>query len=82
MYVLWKTTGDERWRERGWAIFEAIEREAKTVAGYGTVNNVGIVSGDKDNSMPRFVGISPLCCVRLTRALLLLLPRSFFLAET
>ena len=29
-YVLWKVTGDEVWRERVWAVFEAIEKHAKT----------------------------------------------------
>ncbi|KAG7093987.1 hypothetical protein E1B28_007617 [Marasmius oreades] len=36
-YILWRTTGDERWRDRGWAIFEAIERHAKTEYGYASV---------------------------------------------
>ena len=29
-YYMWRTTGDEVWRERGWAVFRAIEKEAKT----------------------------------------------------
>ncbi|KAL0060424.1 hypothetical protein AAF712_012793 [Marasmius tenuissimus] len=36
-YILWRTTGDERWRDRGWAVFQAIEKHAKTEYGYASV---------------------------------------------
>lgn len=39
-YILWRTTGDVRWRERGWAVFEAIERHARQTAGYASILNV------------------------------------------
>ncbi|KAG6333529.1 hypothetical protein ID866_5565 [Astraeus odoratus] len=39
-YILWRVTGDERWRHRGWRVFQAIEREAKTPAGYACVDRV------------------------------------------
>ena len=60
-YYLWRTTGDPRWRERGWAVFEAIEREARTSTGYATIQNVelsvvGIKDGalNKKDEMPSF----------------------------
>lgn len=39
-YILWRVTGDVRWRYRGWHVFQAIEREAKTPSGYTCVDRV------------------------------------------
>ncbi|KAH9951155.1 glycoside hydrolase [Amylocystis lapponica] len=52
-YIMWRTTGDERWRERGWAVFEAIEREAKTPSGYASLESVESSPARKKNEMPR-----------------------------
>ncbi|TFK51900.1 glycoside hydrolase family 47 protein [Heliocybe sulcata] len=54
LYLMWRTTGDERWRERSWAIFQSIERELKTTTGYTiakVVYNDPITLG---NSMPSY----------------------------
>ncbi|KAG5650901.1 hypothetical protein H0H81_010599, partial [Sphagnurus paluster] len=40
LYVMWKTTGEEKWRERGWEIFSAIERHVRTPYGYASVERV------------------------------------------
>lgn len=53
-YLLWRTTGDEAWRERGWAVFEAIQREAKTPNGYASVRSVDESPAGKKNEMPSF----------------------------
>lgn len=37
---MWKTTGDEVWRERGWAVFKAIERHCRLRVGYASVASV------------------------------------------
>ncbi|KAF9269091.1 seven-hairpin glycosidase [Marasmius fiardii PR-910] len=52
-YILWRTTGDERWRDRGWAIFQAIEKHAKTEYGYASVLAVDKTPVWKDE-MPSF----------------------------
>ncbi|EKM81658.1 hypothetical protein AGABI1DRAFT_54540 [Agaricus bisporus var. burnettii JB137-S8] len=54
LYLLWKTTGDWRWRARGWAIFEAIEKEAKTSRGYANLQFVERTPGSLQNSMPSY----------------------------
>ncbi|KAH9012123.1 seven-hairpin glycosidase [Lactarius pseudohatsudake] len=52
-YLLWRTTGDEMWRERGWEVFEALEREARVEGGgYASVENVHHIGGSKIDSMP------------------------------
>ncbi|KAK2462665.1 hypothetical protein APHAL10511_005398 [Amanita phalloides] len=52
LFYLWKATGDDRWRERGWEIFQAIEEWCKANYGYATVNSVDIEPFGKDNDMP------------------------------
>ncbi|KAF4567315.1 hypothetical protein EYR40_006312 [Pleurotus pulmonarius] len=54
LYLLWKVTGDHRWRERGWLIFEAIERETKTKSGYASLRSVEVKPGVQDDSMPSY----------------------------
>ncbi|KAA1469131.1 seven-hairpin glycosidase [Dentipellis sp. KUC8613] len=53
-YVLWRTTGDPVWRERGWAVFEAIQRSALVSAGYASVTDVYNGAGPKKNEMPSY----------------------------
>jgi len=52
LFYLWKTTGDERWRERGWEIFLAIEERCKTEFGYANVASVDDAPFRNDNDMP------------------------------
>ncbi|KAF8909304.1 glycoside hydrolase family 47 protein [Gymnopilus junonius] len=54
LYVLWKVTGDEKWRSRGWDIFEALERETKTSNGYASLQFVDRIPSQKVDSMPSY----------------------------
>ncbi|EIW79066.1 glycoside hydrolase family 47 protein [Coniophora puteana RWD-64-598 SS2] len=58
LYVMWRVTGDAVWRERGWAIFEAIERGAVPTGpggvGYASVRDVDVGGGGWKNEMPSF----------------------------
>ena len=60
-YLLWRTTGDEVWRERGWAVFQAIERETKTASGYASLHSVTQTPAQKKDEMPRCVPIMRPC---------------------
>jgi mannosyl-oligosaccharide alpha-1,2-mannosidase len=53
MYVLYKTTGDPKWRERGWKIFELIEKYATTEYGYASVDKVDMVPPRLIDDIPR-----------------------------
>ena len=55
LFMLWKTTRDPKWRERAWAVFEALEREARTEAGYAVVGDVQSARGVRRDEMPRCV---------------------------
>lgn len=69
-------TGDVKWRERGYGIFKAIEKHAKTPMGYSNVRDI-----DSDrimvlDDMPRY------CAYFLVFLSLLIGNFSWFLAET
>ncbi|KAJ7199252.1 glycoside hydrolase family 47 protein [Mycena pura] len=36
-YIMWRTTGDIKWRERGWAVFQSLEKYARVRYGYTSV---------------------------------------------
>ncbi|KZV66310.1 glycoside hydrolase family 47 protein [Peniophora sp. CONT] len=53
MFVLWRTTRDERWRVHGWNMFQAIVRSARKDTGYASVLNVEEWPPSHKDSMPR-----------------------------
>ncbi|KAF7317660.1 alpha-1,2-Mannosidase [Mycena kentingensis (nom. inval.)] len=53
-YMLWRTTGDEIWRERGWAVFQAIERHARVERGYASLAKVDQVPAKHLDEMPSY----------------------------
>ncbi|KAJ7250458.1 glycoside hydrolase family 47 protein [Mycena haematopus] len=54
LYIMWRVTGETKWREMGWRIFEAIERETRTPIGYASLKTVEISPGIKMDSMPSY----------------------------
>jgi len=52
LFLLWKTTGEEKWRERGWEIFQSIEEHSKTEYGYTNIKSVDYAPFKKDDDMP------------------------------
>ncbi|KAJ7097275.1 glycoside hydrolase family 47 protein [Mycena belliarum] len=59
LYILWRVTGEAKWREMGWRIFKAIERETRTPVGYASLRTVEVTPGVKQDSMPRCVNPLP-----------------------
>ncbi|KAF8552304.1 glycoside hydrolase family 47 protein [Imleria badia] len=53
-YILWRTTGDVKWRHRGWRVFQAIERYTKTASGYTSVDNVNTAHPTPLDAMPSY----------------------------
>jgi mannosyl-oligosaccharide alpha-1,2-mannosidase len=43
LYVLYRITGDPKYQEYGWEIFEAIEKYCKTPTAYTTIRSVDFV---------------------------------------
>lgn len=54
IYLLWKTTGNPIWRERGYEIYKAIEKHTKTPYGYASVKGVDSVPPRFENEMPSY----------------------------
>ena len=49
---MWRTTGDVKWRERGYGIFQAIKKHTRTEYGFSTVQERnGLV--EQLDDMPR-----------------------------
>lgn len=57
---MWRTTGDVKWRERGFAIFEAIEKHSRTEYGYASVGSIAYAPHTKIDDMPRYCAVLPL----------------------
>ena len=53
MFIMYRTTKDVKWRERGWQIWEAIESKTRTASGYASVHGVEAVYPPRSDSMPR-----------------------------
>ncbi|CCA71679.1 related to alpha-mannosidase [Serendipita indica DSM 11827] len=54
MYLLWKTTGDPVWRERGWKMFESINKWTRRDNGYSSIYYVNSDEPHPVDDMPSF----------------------------
>jgi mannosyl-oligosaccharide alpha-1,2-mannosidase len=51
---MWRTTGDVKWRERGYRIFQAMEKHTRTEYGYTSIRGVNTKIVQKLDDMPRY----------------------------
>ena len=49
-FYLWRLTRDPVWRERGWAVFESLQKHCRTRTGYAALAE----GGKQEDSMPSF----------------------------
>lgn len=63
IFVLYRTTGDPKWRDRGWQIWDSIARNTRTSSGFATAIRLNSETPVLEESMPRSVII--LSCVVL-----------------
>ena len=54
-YLMWRLTGDVKWRERGWSVFVALERHARVGDAYASIKDVHKTPVTHENDMPRCV---------------------------
>ncbi|KAJ8507991.1 hypothetical protein ONZ45_g9694 [Pleurotus djamor] len=54
LFLMWKVTGESKWRERGWWIFQNLEKESKTNSGFASLLSVEVSPAPKDDSMPSY----------------------------
>ena len=55
---MWRTTGDSKWRDRGWALFEGIENNAMLGTAYASLADVRKVPAPHTDELPRYVVIT------------------------
>jgi len=71
VFYMWRITGDPIWQDKGWRMWESIEKASWTQLAYSAVSNVNDIESAKLDSMERHAFIS-----------FILLMCSFWLAET
>ncbi|KAF8528811.1 seven-hairpin glycosidase [Hysterangium stoloniferum] len=54
MYIMYRTTGESKWRNRGWRIWEAIVAKTKTDSGFATVVSVDTEDPVRQESLPSY----------------------------
>ncbi|CAK5272571.1 unnamed protein product [Mycena citricolor] len=51
-YVMWRTTGEVKWRERGWSVFQSLQKYTRVKHGFTTVRHLDEIPFQFDD-MPR-----------------------------
>lgn len=54
LYYMWRMTGNEKWRERGWEVFKSLQRYTRTTYGYASLTSVTVKMPQKKDEMPSF----------------------------
>ncbi|ETN46613.1 uncharacterized protein HMPREF1541_00799 [Cyphellophora europaea CBS 101466] len=54
VFIMYRLTGDQKWRDKGWAMFQAVEPAARTGAGHATVRDVTSQLGEVEDTMESF----------------------------
>eukprot|EP01126_Amoeba_proteus_P023409 TRINITY_DN2352_c0_g1_i20.p1 TRINITY_DN2352_c0_g1~~TRINITY_DN2352_c0_g1_i20.p1 ORF type:complete len:606 (+),score=123.99 TRINITY_DN2352_c0_g1_i20:1182-2999(+) len=54
LFVLYRKTGKQIYRDWGWAIFQAFEKHCKTEAGFSGLTNVGVVPAEHNDKTESF----------------------------
>lgn len=64
-YIMWRTTGDSKWRDRGWALFEGIENHAMLGTAYASLADVRTVPAPHTDELPRYNTLVTIASTRL-----------------
>jgi mannosyl-oligosaccharide alpha-1,2-mannosidase len=54
VFIMFRLTGDPIWREKGWAMFEAVNRHTRTMLAYSAINDVTSAAPVYKDSMESF----------------------------
>jgi mannosyl-oligosaccharide alpha-1,2-mannosidase len=54
LFVLYRITGDKKYQERGWKIWESIEKWCKTSTAYSGLQDVTSETSKQNNNMESF----------------------------
>jgi hypothetical protein len=67
VFYMYRVTGDPIWQEKGWQMWQAIERVSWTELAYSAITNVNDANSTQADSMERYISLlfpscSPLVC--------------------
>lgn len=54
VFIMYRLTGDEKWREKGWKMFQAVEAATRTASGHATLKDVTSQLGELRDVMESF----------------------------
>jgi mannosyl-oligosaccharide alpha-1,2-mannosidase len=54
LFVLWRTTHDQKWRDYGWDVLQALNKHCRTGSGYAGLRDVTQVPPNKDDQQQSF----------------------------
>lgn len=54
VFIMYRLTGDTAWRDKGWKMFEAVERATRTASGHAMVKDVTSILGEMGDTMESF----------------------------
>jgi len=55
VFYMWRITGDPSWREKGWNMWESIEKASWTELAYSAIMDVNDADSTKADSMERYI---------------------------
>lgn len=55
VFYMWRITGDPKWQDKGWQMWESIEKVSWTELAYSAIMDVNDVNSTKTDSMERYV---------------------------
>ncbi|KAJ9499381.1 hypothetical protein H2202_004964 [Exophiala xenobiotica] len=54
VFIMYRITGDESWREKGWGMFDAVDKATKTDVAHAAVKDVTSQLGEQQDTMESF----------------------------
>ncbi|KAL8243881.1 hypothetical protein R6Q59_010139 [Mikania micrantha] len=54
VFIMWRITGEEYWRQKGWVMFQAIQEATHTEVGNAELEDVTSILGEKKDKMESF----------------------------
>ena len=66
VFYMWRITGDPKWQDKGWQMWESIEKVSWTELAYSAIADVNDINSIQADSMERHVPPSPFVICLLT----------------
>lgn len=54
VFIMYRLTGEKKWRDKGWTMFQAVEQATRTASGHAAVKDVTSQLGEVEDTMESF----------------------------